>query len=154
MTEILYRAKAINRERGYHRTDYKNGDWVYGLITKPYDERFKSLPAEMRDVDGVNGIEVDYKTVGQYTGLTDKNGTKVFEGDIIAHYSFGEVHIDGVVKYGTFNCSCCEGVYGWYIDGGDIRSLKEEWDEECSTNCYIIGNIHDNPELLGGGKYV
>ena len=34
--EILFRGKAINRDEGYHRTEYKNGDWVYGLLTQPY----------------------------------------------------------------------------------------------------------------------
>lgn len=38
MREILFRGKAINRDKGYHRTEYKNGEWVYGLVTKLYDE--------------------------------------------------------------------------------------------------------------------
>ena len=69
MREILFRGKAINRDYGYHRTNYKNGDWVYGLVTRLYDERFENLPAEMTNVNGIEGIEVDYKTIGQYTGL-------------------------------------------------------------------------------------
>ena len=75
--DILFRAKAINRDKGYHKTKYKNGDWVYGLVTRSYDERFENLPAEMTNINGVSGIEVDYKTIGQYTGLTDKNGVKI-----------------------------------------------------------------------------
>ena len=143
MREILFRAKAINRDRGYHRTDYKNGDWVYGIITKLYDERFENLPAEMRDVDGVNGIDVDYKTVGQYTGLTDKNGKKIFEGDIVTtdYYLKKDKTKNSIIEYGEWNCSCCNGVFGWVSNGFvDFRDY----------DVIVIGNIHDNPELLKG----
>lgn len=78
MRELLFRAKAINREKGEHRTNYNNGDWVYGLISKPYNDCYPYLPAEMRNEEGVNWIEVDYKTICQYIGMTDRNGEKIF----------------------------------------------------------------------------
>lgn len=91
MNEIVFRAKAINRDfdREY-RANYKNGDWVYGLITKPYDERFPKLPAEMRNTDGVTGIEVDYKTIGMWTGKLDCEGNYIFENDILQDVNTGE----------------------------------------------------------------
>lgn len=83
--EILYRGKAINRESNRtYRTKYKNGDWVYGLVEKLPNE-YCDLPAEMRNKEGVSGIEVDHKTIGQYTGKTDMYGVKIFEGDKVRY---------------------------------------------------------------------
>ena len=137
MREILFRGKAINRHKGYHRTSYKNGDWVYGLITRLYDERFENLPAEMSDF-GVNGIEVDYKTIEQYTGLTDKNGKKIFEGDILK----GSWNTVLIVFYDDISAS-----YRVKTPLGSEREISYYGDQ---NHLEIIGNIHDNPELLEG----
>ena len=137
MREILFRAKAINRDSidgRCRRTDYKNGDWVYGLITKPYNEEY-NFPAEMRNTDGVAGIEVDYKTIGQYTGLTDKNGVKIFEGDI--------VRLGGANFPVIFNTlgECAEFALTDGVPFGfDYIHVPME----------VVGNIYDNPELIGG----
>ena len=143
MREILFRGKAINRDKGYHRTNYKNGDWVYGLITRLYDERFENLPAEMTNM-GVSGIEVDYKTIGQFTGFTDKNGKKIFEGDIIKSCEYDDIYF---VKY------CADDNYPAF-------DVVPEMNIECNGLSHlhivegieVIGNIHDNPELLKGGE--
>lgn len=161
--EILFRAKAINRDSDReYRTNYKNGDWVYGLVSRAYHDYYSNFCIEMTNEDGVSGIDVDYNTLGQYTGLSDKNGTKIFEGDII-----------------TFEDVCCEGGSGyeypdeWAVEAmnraeiiirnGCVHFGKElfetsayediqsyypnlnEWFAECAE---VIGNIHDNPELL------
>ena len=131
MREILFRAKAINRDIGYHRTNYKNGDWVYGLVTKLYDERF-DLPAEMTDINGVSGIEVDYKTIDQYTGLKDKNGKRIFEGDILACITSD---YDGSYRYVRYVFT-------------DITNHESIVYFEYCNEYEVIGNIHDNPELL------
>lgn len=141
MQEILFRGKAINRDKEYHRTKYKNGDWIYGLVTRLYDNRFENLPAEMTDINGVSGIEVNYETIGQYTGLTDKNGNKIFEGDIVKSCEYDDIYIIRYFddhNYPAFDCvpevPLCE-------CNGLAFLVNTE-------GCEIIGNIYDNPELL------
>lgn len=137
MREILFRAKAINRDSGYHKTTYKNGDWVYGLLTRPYDERFENLPAEMTNTSGISGIEVNYETIEQFTGLTDKNGVKIFEGDILRDDDTEE---NGVVVFE-------EGEFCVVFDNVITHGISA-----IAYRCYIRGNIHDNPELIGAKR--
>lgn len=137
MREILFRAKAINRT-GYERSNYKNGEWVYGLITRLYDERFPELPAKMTDTNGISGIDVDYKTMGESTGLKDKHGKLIFEGDIVLKRTrFKKEPCEVVFSFGTFHCGFGFGsstaTHPYTIDDKQIE---------------VIGNIYDNPELL------
>lgn len=131
--EILFRGKAINRDSGYYRTTYKNGDWVYGLLTQPYNERY-DLPAEMANTSGVSGIEVDYESIGQYTGLTDKNGVKIFEGDIVK----GRVHFIGGYRIRSLQVV--------YDSTAASFVLKDEYDDfkNIPEVCEVVGNIYDN----------
>lgn len=120
MREILFRGKRID-----------NGEWVYGnyAFTDVNGKKyfiFQNKPLEH---------EVIPETVGQYTGLTDKNGKKIFEGDIIIQFCRGLKKLYKVV----FN------VGSFTLQGKDTHA------EICEVFCYpceIIGNIHDNPELL------
>ena len=141
MREILFRGKRI-----------KDGAWIEGnLLTGRWYLNGRPITA-ISPVDNVffphceisEYEEVIPETVGQYTGLT-ANGKKIFEGDILAHWNEEQEKYTGkcVVKYGEFNCSCCDGVYGWYLDGGDIRFI-----DEGDSHYEVIGNIHDNRELL------
>lgn len=136
MREILFRGKAINRsEGGEYRTNYKNGDWVYGLVTKMFDERYKELPAEMTNTNGIKGIEVDYRTIEQYTGLTDKNGKRIFEGDIVSSGTINPYTISFNQTLCCFYLKRCDLECGGFFTAGDAKCIE------------VIGNIYDNPEL-------
>lgn len=90
----------------------------------------------------------DYELM-QYTGLKDKNGVKIFEGDILKYPDNDEKDCMGVVEYGHFNCSCCHAVFGFTTinnKGWEIDMLVNDKEE---TPLYeVIGNIYENPEFL------
>lgn len=127
MREILFRGK---------RAD--NGEWIKGYLYITQNSEYEiSSYCKYYDCERYTYIVIP-ETVGQYTGLTDKNGKKIFEGDIIFRNYYGEKKTYQVVydKYiGAFTGQDKEGLYYTTFDG----------DSECFE---IIGNIHDNPELL------
>ena len=87
---------------------------------------------------------VDPETVGQFTGLTDKNGKKVFEGDVVQY--FGTYPLEVFIENGHAKFR--------FYDTYSKRQYEELFfghDEEYGK-CEVIGNIHDNPELLNGGN--
>ena len=138
MREILFRGKKTI-----------SGEWVEGAFSKynwnVLDER-KEKPqiiifSDNEDIDGL-WCGVLPETVGQYTGLTDKNGRKIFEGDIV----------EGNSEYFTYTHPYGKVVY----DGGQYLISFDDVleDIEClgawANDVEIIGNIYDNPELLEG----
>ena len=85
--------------------------------------------------EGMKFYEVEF-----CTGLKDKNGNLIYEGDIVAPIYYDKcMGTKAVVKYGEFNCACCDGVFGWYFDNGDIRLVDDY---------VVLGNIHENADLL------
>ena len=137
MTEILFRGKRLD-----------NGEWVEGNLFVSDTDGGTYILAGSRIV--TIEWEVDPSTVGQYTGLKDKNGKRIFDGDIIAvpfeedlspweenciYYENGKVYFDEIR-------------FGWYVKfKGDELTLWEY--DDCGVT--IIGNIHDNPEFMKEG---
>jgi uncharacterized phage protein (TIGR01671 family) len=156
MRDIEFRGK---------RTD--NGEWVYGYYAHlhkttycfkedydahPENELHRMIFEHEQDWGLPNyhlQVDVDPKTVGQYTGLKDKNGTKIFDGDIVL-----VPYIDPIFKCTWNDTSPCERAivkhcngmfYVEYIESGDKFTLSA-----MDGYMKIIGNIYDNPELLEG----
>lgn len=125
MREILFRGKC--------KTD---NEWLYGF---PYVTRKNAVKINWycSEFGSMRTDEVDPETIGQYTGLTDKNGVRIFEGDILTIENEG---VYAAIKYNESNAA-------FYVEDEDHEDyLGEAWE----TDVIIIGNIHDNPELLGG----
>lgn len=144
MREILFRGK---------RTD--NGEWVEGYLTRRpsaiqyeahYSPWFIDKPPSDPDDNG-GFYNVDRETVGQFTGLIDRNGKRIFEGDIVKCFDisrYRENEFISVVEFwdGSWLLRASEdyGVYLYnYENSEGVGSLSE---------IKVIGNIHDNPELL------
>ena len=140
MREILFRGKSVN-----------GIGWVEGSLRITTIQPADDAPFEHYEIedttygvfpnDFMSGIceTVDPNTVGQYTGLTDKNGRKIFEGDIVKNGEFTMV----VVWY-DFHAAF---MLAFHVDGDYHEAIS-------NSHIYleVLGNIHDNPELLGGGE--
>ena len=123
MREILFKAK---------RKD--NGEWVEGYLM---DEDYINTPFNDYDVGGRfdDPVEIDPQTICQYTGLTDKNGKKIWENDIV------ECGMKLRVSWHHFKASWVLSKKGWMYNHFFGESVEPE-------DVEVIGNIFDNPELL------
>lgn len=127
--------------------DIKTGEWLYGH----FFQRLGYYPAivEPRPRDGkimYCEIAVEDNTVGQFTGLTDKNGKEIYEGDIVQSKLKRSRKYDEILQICFANSEYC----GKDKDGSSTSlSLLEEY-----HTLEVIGNIHDNPELINGNYKV
>ena len=126
MREILFRGK---------RTD--NEEWITDSETY------------IRDGDGIwlsdenlNVVTVIPEAVGQFTGLTDKNGVRIFEGDIVR---YDVNYHDMVISYDVENLG------GWLYEDMDDNMQAYSIYEFCLKDIAVVGNIHDNPDIIKGG---
>ena len=129
MREILFRGKRVDNGEWIEGGILQTENWASIYVCKDYQGSMNEPPC-----CDVEEYEVIPKTVGQYTSLTDKNGKKIFEGDIIQFCTGMKLHY--IVEFG---------LGGFMVSRYDIRDAIIN---VYNCPCEVIGNIHDNPELL------
>lgn len=149
MREILFRGKRID-----------NGEWVEGWLTEDTIIGNKTYVAPVIHIKdsrlfATEWHEIDPDTVGEYTGLKDKNGKMIFEGDIlkiaktmngVGYYYIPPLDypVNVVVKW-----DLCSWMWETLCEDKRYIGFPDAW---CYYEAEVIGNIHDNPELMGGAK--
>ena len=160
--EILFKAKRVD-----------NGEWVEGDLRHGgytlNDEEIYICPI---NIGLYENFPVIPETICEYTGLTDKNGKKIFEGDIVEYITFDWFDCHSIVKFGEYKQDGSGGEYspndccGLFVNVNNFTCpdwcenepeyfsnyLLQQNIKEINKICEVIGNIFDNPELLKEGE--
>lgn len=122
-----------------------NGEWVYGsLIDECYILQYIDLAESWTPLTSDHKVTcrayaVDPKTIGQFTGLKDKSGNEIYEGDIM-------LSDGGITIMACFSSDNPALTMGWYLK--NFSGFSCMFTPSTGNHCEVIGNIHDNPELL------
>lgn len=140
LREIIFRGKRLGK-----------GEWVEGFFVEKKDPLLESdvcnafILAQARGDFFVTWFPVDPSTVGQFTGLLDKNGKRIFEGDMVST-DVERPYLIVEFRDGCFMFNCNDGGEDYY----DIMLPILKDPQSVYKYGEVIGNIHDNPELLEG----
>ena len=139
MKEYLFRGKQT-----------ANGKWAYGnLLCNPCIEEVAWIAFPIGDQSDTTAVKKVYSaTVGQYTGLKDDNGKKIFEGDILKADVFKNLKRYKAVWTVEYKERFSQG-NGYYFYGKNRRfNVRATQSTIINTHDTVIGNLHDNPELI------
>ena len=147
MREIIFRGKRLD-----------NGEWAEGFYISHLNACHYIIPFRTGGYEAMDNsfyvhkwFEVDPSTIGQYTGLKDKNGKRIFDGDILHIAKIADAlggyyrppldyHVNVIVKW-----DLCAWMWETLCEDKRYISFPDAW---CLYECEIIGNAHDNQELL------
>ena len=138
MREILFRAKRIN-----------DGGWAYGQLLKIYNEYYIITKENQHicycncgTLEFCDVQEIDSDTIGQYTGLTDKNGKKIWENDIV------DAGVVGSLRKLRYTVGYDDAYAAFWLFDSDGDPVEDLVIWSSGTQLKVIGNIFDNPDLL------
>lgn len=149
------------RETKFRGKRLDNGEWEYGDLVQ-FGQKYYTpckcaiIPGTASGSDTFFKVlldnEVDPVTVGQYTGLKDKNGKEIYEGDTITWLRH-RMDRTGFIEQGHVEWRDIDGCYV-VVNRFDTRDRREliHLLIRCTEDIKVVGNIHDNPELLKGGE--
>lgn len=141
--EILFRGKRMD-----------NGEWAEGLPGYDADGNITNIEV-FKGYSCCYPLEVHPKTICQYTGLTDKNGRKIFEGDIVKGVAYSTdfigyiIWIDEIAGFGVRHFNTHREPTAW--ENSSILKAIQKWKHPNEFQAEIIGNMFDNPELIDSG---